>query len=225
MRHLKVIAFLFLTLLTQNVFAQDTMILEHFDQIYATGIIELTLQKGNEEKIVLELENFDRNDVKVRVSEEELRISVTKSLIKDAKIKMSVTYKELRRIKANAGAHILSKNPIGIDKLDLRATSGSEIELDLMVNKLHARVAEGAQMHLSGSTKSLNVSTATGAIFYGFKLESDNTFANSNTGGRTEVIANKSIEGSANTGGKVIFKGNPEERQLKDYFGGEVSEY
>jgi len=225
MKQLKVITILILVLVVQNVFAQETMNLEHFDQIYATGIIEVILQKGDEEKIVLEMDNFHREDVKIRVSEEELRISVTKSLVKDGTIKILVTYKELRRIKVNAGAHVSSKNPITIDKLDLRATSGSEIELELDVNKLHARLAEGAQMHLTGTTKSLNISSASGAIFYGFNLESEDTFANANTGGRSEVVANKSIEASANTGGKVRFKGDPAQKQLKDYFGGSVDEY
>jgi hypothetical protein len=225
MNRVKTLVFLFLVLSFQIVSAQETMALEHFDQIYATGIIEITLQKGEEEKIVLKTDDFNRDDVKVRVSEEELRISVGKSLIKDARIEILVTYKELRRIKANAGAYITSKNPIKIDKLELRATSGAEIELKLEVNKLHARLAEGAQMHLSGSTKSLNISSASGAMFYGFDLESDDTFANANTGGRSEVVANKSIDASANTGGRVRFKGDPEKKQLKDYLGGDVGEY
>ncbi len=225
MKPLRAISLLILTFAVQNIFAQETMNLEHFDQIYATGIIQVTLQKGEEEKIELKLDNFHREDVKVRVNDEELRISVTKSLIKDARIEIIVTYKELRRIKANAGAHITSKNPITGDKLNLKATSGSEIEIELELNKLHARLAEGAQMHLSGTTKSLDISSASGAVFYGFNLESDNTFANANTGGRAEVVANKSIEASANTGGRVSYKGNPTEKKLKDYFGGEVGEY
>jgi Putative auto-transporter adhesin, head GIN domain len=225
MKSLKILNILFLTFFIQSVYAQEAMKLEHFDQIYATGIIEITLQKGEEEKIVLVTNNFDRDDVKVRVSEEELRISVTKSLIKDALVKIVVTYKELRRIKVNAGAYISAKNPITIDKLDLRAMSGSQLELELDVNKLHVKVAEGAQIHLTGKTKSLNVTAASGAEFDGFELESDDTFASANTGGRAEVVANKSIEAVANTGGRVRYKGDPEKVQLKDYLGGEVDVY
>ncbi len=209
----------------QNAYAQDTLKLEHFDEIYVTGIIEVTLQKGEEEKLVLETYNFHRNDVKVRVSEGELRISVVKSLVKNARIEILVTYKDLRRIKVNAGAHITSKNPIAIDKLELKANSGAEIELELKVNKLQARIAEGAQMHLSGTTESQDVSSASGAIFYGYKLDSDITYANANTGSRVEVNAKKSIEASANTGGVVEYKGDPDEKQIKDYLGGNVVEF
>ncbi len=224
MKKIKFIALLVALLSLQSGYThiRDTMTLAHFDQIIATGIIEVTLQQGNEEKLVLVTNDFDRDDVKVMVTEGVLKIFVVKSLIKDAKIEVFVTYKQLRRIKANTGASVSSENIIEIDKLDLKANSGARIELELQVNDLHARLAEGAQIQLSGTTESQDITASSGANFYGFELTSDYTYVNANTGGRAEVIANKSIEATANTGGRIEYKGDPETIKIKDYLGGEI---
>ena len=225
MKNIKFIVLLFLILSVQVIYSQDVMTLEPFNEINATGIIEITLQKSDEERLELETRNFDRNDVKVRIENNVLRINVTKSLIKDAVIEITVFYKEIRRIKANAGTQVYANNPIVGDNIDLKANSGAIINLELEVNNLNARLAEGAQMILSGSTEDLSVSASSGAIFYGFKLASNYTYANANTGARAEVVANKSLDAGANTGGKVRFEGDPQDRDFNHYWGGRIEEY
>lgn len=225
MKILHFIATSVLFFLVQGLYSQDTMRLEHFDEIALTGIIEVTLLQGNEEKVVLTTDNFDRDDVMVRVEEGTLIIKVLKSLVKDAKIEIQVTYQQLRRIKANAGAMVTANNPIVIDKLDLKANSGAEMELQVEVNKLKARLAEGAQIHLSGTTESQTVTASTGAIYDAYDLQSDYTYVNANTGASAEVIATKSIEATANTGGQVEYKGEPENIKTKDFLGGGVENF
>ena len=225
MKSIKYFALLGLFMISQALIAQDVMELEHFDEISVTGIIQVKLIQSDEEKLELTTNNFHRHDVKVRVEQGVLRISVTKSLIKDANVDITVFYKQIRRIKANAGARVSAKEIITGDKLDLKANSGAKIELEVKVNDMHTRLAEGSQMYISGSTESLNVSAASGAVFHGYELSSDYTYSNANTGARIRVVANKSIEAGANTGGRVTYKGNPEDKDLNDYWGGEVDEY
>ena len=225
MKNIRILVLAIIIACTQIGAAQDVMQLERFDQISATGIIEMTLVKGNEEKIELETDDFDRCDVKVRVEDGILRINVTKSLVKDADIKITVYYKQLRRIKVNAGVELFATDPIEIDKLELKANSGAQIELELKVNDLKARLAEGAQMHLSGTTESQTVTCSSGAIFYGHNLKSDYTYVNANTGARAEVVALMKMEATANTGGRVCYKGDPSDREIKDFLGGDVFEF
>ena len=225
MKNTRILAILFMLFLTQLSVAQDVMTLERFDQISATGIIEMTLIKSDEEKIELETDDFDRCDVKVKVEDGILRINVTKSLVKDADIELKVYYKQLRRIKVNAGVEVFAREPIEIDKLELKANSGAQVELELKVNDLKARLAEGAQMHLSGTTESQTVTCSSGAIFYGHNLTSDYTYVNANTGARAEVVAMIKMEATANTGGRVCYKGEPNDREIRDFLGGEVFEF
>jgi hypothetical protein len=44
----------------------------------------------------------------------------------------------------------------------------------------------------------------------------------SNTGGEAAVVANKRIEAKANTGGRVEYKGKPEDTKISDFLTGTV---
>lgn len=66
---------------------------------------------------------------------------------------------------------------------------------------------------------------ATGGTLSAYKLEADNTIVKANTGGNAKVMAVESIDARANTGGSIIYKGDPKKVQRKDGLSGSVRSY
>lgn len=216
------IAFFFVSTMGMN--AQEVLDLSRFDEIIASGNVDVVLQEGAACKVEVWENGNDQHNTKIHVNEGVLKINLLKSLVKSTNknVKVVVTYEKMRRIKAYAGAEVESKSTLTGDKLTLRLNSGAEMELDVEVDDLEVVVAEGSELELSGSTKSMDVRTSSGGVLEAFDLESDYTYVTSNTGGEAEVVAKKRIEATANTGGRVEYKGKPEETKVKDFLTGQV---
>jgi hypothetical protein len=205
--------------------AQSVVQLEPFDEIHAIGTVKVTLIKGTELKAEIEAKGIDYDDVNISVSEGTLKIRVLKSLIKqDENINIVVTYNRLRKIKAQAGADFLGNDILSGDQLSIRANQGSEIQLEVSVNKLEAVASEGGKINLKGKSEIVDVRTSSGGQFNALGLESDYTYATANTGGTAKVIAKELLEASANTGGVIEYKGQPTKTKMKELLSGKVKE-
>jgi hypothetical protein len=209
--------------LTWTTQAQDVRKLSSFDGIAVIGNIEVIVQQGEEEQAVVEVFGIDEDDISVYVSHNTLRLQLINSLFKrEQRAKVTVTYKQLRSLKANAGSRISSEGAITADKLYVRSQSGSEVTLEVKTNVIDAGAQEGAVLRLSGATETFDASAATGGKLYALELESKTTYANANTGGEAEVVALDRLDASANTGGSIRYKGAPGERNTKTVLSGDI---
>lgn len=204
--------------------AQQTYDFNKFDEIIASGNVDVILKKGETSGVEVWADDHDEENIKIHVSEGILKINLLKSLVRSShkNVRVVVTFEKLRRIKAYAGAEVESQNTITADKLTLRLNSGAEMELNVEVDDLEVVVSEGSELEISGTTQSMDVRTSSGGILEAFDLESDYTYVTSNTGGEAEVVAKKRIEAKANTGGRVEYKGKPEETKISDFLTGTV---
>ena len=212
------------TLFTLSTNAQEVLDLSKFDEIIASGNVDIVLKQGETSEVEVWANGNDEQNIKIHVNEGILKINLLKSLIKSQNrdVKVVVTFEKLNRIKAYAGAEVESESTISTSRLQLRLNSGAEMYLQVEVDDLEIVVSEGSELEISGSTKSMDVRTSSGGVCDAFDLESDYTYVTSNTGGEAAVVANKRIEAKANTGGRVEYKGKPEDTKISDFLTGTV---
>jgi len=129
----------------------------------------------------------------------------------------------MREIRAASSARVYPQDVLEGDKLDLRCTAGSLIELEVAVNALEVNVDTGAEIKIKGEAGQVNISSGTGAIFSGYKLNVSNAYLKSGTGGNIEVTVSDLLEASASTGGHIKFRGNPEKLTINETLGGSVT--
>lgn len=209
----------FLTMAT-SIFA-DTKSLSPFDEIILSGNVSALLVEGEEESI--DIKN-DEGRLDFYVEGKSLKVKAT-DLVKYNKtptIKVIITYKKLRGLRARAGASAYTEQPISGDKLELRFSSGASGEIEVAQNSLEINVSEGGDLELRGETDWQEIKVATGGTLSAYKLEAANTVARANTGGSAKVMTTKSIDARANTGGSITYKGDPKKVQEKDGLSGTV---
>ena len=204
--------------------AQEVLDLSQFDEIIASGNVDIVLKKGETSQVEVWSNGTDEQNIKIHVSEGILKINLLKSLIKnhEKNVKIVVTYNKLYRIKAYAGAEVNSDDTLTGEKIAIKLNSGAQMDVNVNVDDLEIVVSEGSELVIGGKTKSLDVRTSSGGVCEAFNLDADYTYVTSNTGGEAEVVANKRIEATANTGGRVEYKGKPEETKVKDFLTGTV---
>ena len=210
---------LLLTIIQTNLLALNKI--DPFDEIILLGNVSALLVEGTTESI--DIKN-DEDQLEYEVVGKSLKVKA-KDLVKYNKtptVKVVITYKTIRIIRARAGASVYSQNPITGDKIVLRFSSGASGEIEISQNSLEVNVSEGGNLQLKGKTQWQEVRVATGGIVSAYDLECDNAFVKANTGGSAQVTARKSIDANANTGGSIIYKGNPKKIKEKDGISGTV---
>lgn len=194
-----------------------------FEEISVTGNIQVILEAGEEPSVKIEFEGLPEDQLSVKVVQGELRLhSINSLLYKDVDVKAHIVYKALYSIKANAGAKISSKDEISAHSLEIKAGSGAHTDLRIRTEKLDASATEGGRLMLDGTTKTQEVWAATGGQYLAATLESGTAYIRCNTGSKAEVAASELLEITANTGGEVVYYGNPAKKIEKSVLGGHV---
>jgi hypothetical protein len=225
MRQIIKIGFLSLCLLAGiNLQAQDIYPLKSFDGISVLGNIEVVLVKGDKAEAEVTTQGISEEDVSVFVKEGVLKLQLLKTIFKsNEQVTIKVTYNEpLDFIKVGAGSRLTSKEPIEVDKLELKAVSGAQLELEIYTRKVKIYVAEGGRMDLKGTTEEQYATAITGGDYEGLELISQYTEARVNTGGEMSVVAKKSLDARANTGGVIEYTGTPETKNTNSLFTGKI---
>ena len=209
--------------LAQNAQAQTERTLSPFDEISVTGNINVKLSQGESEKLTIKAEGIPEDKISIKVNNGTLKLRLLNSIFyKNEQVNVVVSYKTLRGIKGTAGANIENTGTIETDKLETKVGSGALVELNIKTNAVEASATEGGVLRLAGSTDTQNISAATGGHVDGLDLDCNRTYVKANTGGHAEVVALESIEATANTGGRIEYKGNPSESSTKTLISGEV---
>jgi hypothetical protein len=125
-------------------------------------------------------------------------------------VKAYLTVVELNRIKASAGADVKSENTIKGTALNIDASSGSNINIDLVYKDLMLDSSSGAQLDVTGKAKYLKGRTSSGGNIDAAGLESEYCKAN-------EITAN------ASSGGNIRYFGNPKNKDINKSSGGTIS--
>ena len=215
--------FFFLIAITAQLQAQTERSLQPFDAISVTGNINVILSEGESESLKIFADGIPEDKVVIRVNNGELRLKLLNSVFyKNDNVRIEVSYTTLRRIRGVAGANIENTSVIEADKLVTKAGSGALLELEVKVNAIDASASEGGVLKLEGETDSQNTTASTGGHVDGLDLESNRTYVKANTGGHAEVVANEFIEATANTGGKIDYRGNPSQSNTKTLMSGGV---
>lgn len=105
---------------------------------------------------------------------------------KNWKVTVYLSYKDLKLIKANSGAHISGSN--------------------LSFNNLEVNMSSGAYAELEGSTTDLSVEASSGAMFKGYNLTTTKCLAESSSGGGVQVNVSKELSARASSGGSIRYK-------------------
>ncbi len=205
--------------------AQREYTLNPFEVLSVTGNIQVALEQGDVDRVVLETHGIPEDEITVKVDQGVLKLRVINSIwYKDETIIARVTYRKLRSINAMAGAEVYSNEVISTERLEVKAGSGANVDLAVEVTSLDAKATEGGELYLKGITDTQRASVATGGQYEGYDLKTKTTYVKASTGGVAEVNVTDYLEATANTGGSIQYGGNPAEKDTKIVLAGRIEE-
>lgn len=220
---MKNIVVLALFLLGQISFSQASRDLDDFNKVKVFDRLNVELIASKESKIIITGDRANEVEVVNINGELKLRMPLPK-LLSGNDIKIKLYYKNIEFIDASEGSVVSSEELIKQNSIDLNAKEGSEISLELDVDKVDVRAVTGAKIELVGKAKNQNITVATGAVLKADNLVTSQTTIYVSSGAKATVFATILVDAKADTGGIVTIFGKPKEINKTTSLGGKIKQ-
>lgn len=218
--NLKIATFLFLIVCSSHVFAQSAknVPVSNFNAITVSSGIDLYLKQGSSEtlKFVGDQELIDQ--VMVEKDGTGIRIrykdhSSWSNVFNNKSLKVYVTYKNLTSVSASGGSDVYTENALKAGKLNLHASGGSDLKMDVSCTDVDIQASGGSDVYLKGKAVNMALHTSGGSDVNALDFNVDNARVEASGGSDANIYVNKALEANASGGSDVHYKGNASYRK------------
>jgi len=130
-----------------------------------------------------------------------------------------VTLPEVTALSTSSGADLWSKDVIKATKLDLDASSGSDLHVEAIAEEISADASSGADIKVSGTTDRLYADASSGADVNAKGLLSKTCYADASSGADISVNVSESLTADASSGADISYTGDAKVRKNKSVSG------
>jgi len=193
-----------------------------FDQIDVSRGMNVYVSQGSPAKVVVIADNNLHEVIETKVEGGVLKVYVNENIRWAKEKKVMVTVEKLAGVHTSSGSNAWSQNQIMSENLELKASSGANITMDVNAKYLKADCSSGANIKISGLAKDADLETSSGANLKGEELKAENCKMKASSGGNVSSTVNGRLEAKASSGGNVAYYGEPTETDVNTSSGGNI---
>ncbi|RLD46791.1 MAG: hypothetical protein DRI86_02265 [Bacteroidetes bacterium] len=195
----------------------------NFSSVYLFGNLSVRLVKSDSTYAVIKGDSAAFSKVTTKINNEELIVKYNK-IGSSKTITIVIFYKTINEIIGKAGVTIVANQAMESQDLKINLSNGSEADLEINTTNMKSRVNQGSILNIKGSVEQLELSSTTGAVFNGKKLNVKNANLRVATGGDITLTLSGDVEATAHTGGSISYFGTPKSISQSTSTGGEVTQ-
>lgn len=192
----------------------------------STGIdLYITMAETQEVKVVADEDIIDK--LRTEVKDGTLNIYLKQndlfnwnSGMKTRKVYVKVN--ELVQLRASSGSDVYCENTLKGDALEVSASSGSDVNLNVFYKNLSIDTSSGSDAKAKGKVKFLEVEASSGSDIKAQDLESKICKARASSGSDITVSVSDEIYAKASSGADIKYYGKPQVRDTDESSGGDV---
>ena len=206
----------------KNVVTEDRNISNTFNAIKISQGLELQITQSKAVALRVEADENLQDLIMTKVENNVLSIYSTENIRRAASKKIILSLVDLSSIKATSGSDVSSTNTINSTNLDVSATSGALITLDVETKKLDCNSTSGSLITITGKTQNLVASATSGSNIDAKNLNTEISNVKSTSGANISVNTSKELTARATSGGVIKYFGNPEKVDKSDSSAGSI---
>ena len=220
----KFVVIVFLALASFTSFGQltETRKVGSFTGVKASAGVDVSLIKGDQESVKVEVTGGSLKDVVTEVSGSYLKVGMGDGRHNKISVKVYVTYVKIEKLSVSAAASIFAQDIIKANSIEINASSAGTIDVSVDVADIDVSASSAGDIDLKGKAKTARLEASTAGEIGAFDLQSETVDAEASTGGAIKINVLKSLTAEASTGGFVRYKGNPEKSNTQSNTGGSV---
>ena len=202
---------------------------QDFNAIKVSAGIDLYLKMGDVEEVKVVAEDDIIDKVITEVKDGTLKIYMKQNNgwnnwrnVKTRKVYVRVN--ELVKLHASSGSSVQSDNTLSGEMLEVKASSGSDVNLDIHYKNFSVDTSSGSDARISGKTKNLEAEASSGSDIKAQELESVICKVRVSSGSDAIVSVSEELYAKASSGGDVRYYGNPQIKDIDESSGGDVTQ-
>ncbi len=181
--------------------------LEPFWKLIATTGVNVELKHSEKNYAVVSVEGMAAADVITEVKNGVLRVTLRKKIQQEgAAVLVKVYCSEIRELHISTGANVeTTEEQVFSDELYVNGSTGGKARIEVDVDELSLRTTEGASIEVLGQCDKAFMRATTGGSLLCRSLQVEEVDAKSNFGSKILLGSCENLDGSASSGGKIIY--------------------
>lgn len=197
--------------------------LEEFDEIEVSLGMNVYITHGSPASVKVVADNNLHEVIETDVDGDVLKVYVSANIREAREKKVMVTVEDLTRVNVTSGGNVYSTNPIEAENIELKATLGSNMTMELDAKNLQAACSTGSNINLSGVAGESELEGSSGANLKAEALKSERCRMRASGGGNVYASVVQELEAKASSGGNIVYYGEPATADISSSGGGNIN--
>lgn len=193
-----------------------------FDKIKVSSGMNVYLSQGETSKVTVKADENLLDVIDTEIMGDVLEITSSANIKKATVLKIYVTTPHLISARAFAGSNIFSETIINTDKLEISASAGSNIKLEIHVDETKISASAGSNIMVKGEATNFEGKASSGSNIRAEKLTTLNGEAKTSSGANIWITCKTKLTGNASSGGNIFYYGAPRNTEIHHSSGGNV---
>lgn len=181
-----------------------------FDKISSSAGTDVYITQGSIKEIIVETDENLLAYIETKISEGELSITTSQRMGRATKRKVYVTFKDINALRASSGSEIIGQSLIKSEDLNLRASSGADISVEVLCRNISVKVSSGSEIKLKGKASLFSGKASSGGEITAEKFQVISATAQASSGADIKIAVKVNLDAKASSGGSIRYLGNPQ---------------
>lgn len=202
-----------------GVIAEDRReVTEEFTVVTASEGLDVYVTQADDFEITVEADENIIDLIGTDIRDGRLKIHAIKNIGRATK-KVYVSLPEITALNSSSGADLISKNVIEAGKISLDASSGSDLQVELMADEVEANTSSGADIKVSGEANYLDADASSGSDIKARDLLVKKCVADASSGADISVNVSENLTANASSGADISYSGDAVVQKKKSVSG------
>ncbi len=212
-----------------------------FNEIEASRGINVYISQGEITKVVVKADKNLLEIIETRNEGDKLVVTAKQNIRRAKSKNVYVTTPKVDEIKSSSGSNVYSETKIvskelelsassgsnmtleiNSENVDVSASSGSNIKLQATAKNLESSASAGSNIRIEGNSDFFTAKVSSGANIKAKELTAEKCDLNASSGGNIWISVTDEITANASSGGNVFYAGNPKNTNIESSSGGNV---
>ena len=201
-----------------QVVEESRKITDEFTEVHASEGLDVFVTQGNEFSINVEADENIIDLIGTDIRDGRLKVHAIENIGRATK-NIYVTLPTVSSLSTSSGADLIAQNTIKATKIELEASSGSDLEVEVDAREVSAETSSGADIKVSGKTETLYADASSGSDIKARGLVAKRCTADASSGADISVNVTESLTADASSGADISYTGDATVQKRKSVSG------
>lgn len=206
-----------------HVITENRTVEGEFKSIEVSNAIDLVIEQSEKKEIIVEADDNLQNSITTKVENGVLIVACEyNSFIDIESKKVTVKMPIIEELQASSASSIRSINALKGEKISLRSSSASTIDVKVASENIICKSSSGSSISIKGMALTLEAIASSGSTINAYELLTNDVIAKSSSGSSILIHPIVSLKAKASSGSSITYNITPHTIEKQSSSGGSI---